>query len=298
MVGVTTAIPVPQEFQEAAGREVARRSRATREWSLDWTQAEWLRPHRIIAVGVSRVTRGFAFAGHMRGMCVLTACIEGQGRAQVGTQALRFGTGQVYRIPLHQWYAYWAEHGHWRLAWICFATPRERDNLWAGPATLRTGDGRWLCDLLEAFRSEVTGTRDRAIIAPMVALFDRTAQRLSGISPPQDPLASLWSLVETDPVHAWHLGELAQRSGMSVESLRLLSRRHCGRSPMAQVTWLRMQQARRLLSESELSVAVIAGRVGYDNPFAFSTAFKRCMQLPPSHYQSQRPLGVPLGTAP
>jgi AraC-like DNA-binding protein len=295
MPGVSAAIPVPREFQEAPGRMVARRSRTTREWTISWTQAEWLRPHRIVAVGVSRATRGFAFAGQMRGMCVLMACLEGHGRAQVGTQAVSFAAGQVYRMPLNQWYAYWAERAPWRLAWICYAAPKPRDSLWTGPATLLPGDGRWLHELLAALRGEVEGERDAGIIAPMASLIDRTARRLSGIIPPQDPLAALWAQVDADPVHAWHLGELASRCGMSVESLRLLSRRHAGRSPMAQVTWLRMQQARRLLSENELSVAVIAGRVGYDNPFAFSTAFKRCMQLPPSHYQSHASPGVPLG---
>ena len=48
------------------------------------------------------------------------------------------------------------------------------------------------------------------------------------------------------------------------------------------VTWLRLQRATTLLGAARGSIGDIAAAVGYDNAFAFSTAFKRLHGLPPS----------------
>lgn len=46
-----------------------------------------------------------------------------------------------------------------------------------------------------------------------------------------------------------------------------------------------MQQARQLLLNSNLSIAGVAARVGYRNPEAFSTAFRRKFAVSPKAYQ-------------
>ena len=50
----------------------------------------------------------------------------------------------------------------------------------------------------------------------------------------------------------------------------------------------RMEQAQCLLSQSQMSVAQIANRVGYSNPEAFSTAFRRKFGVSPKAYQLGR----------
>lgn len=47
----------------------------------------------------------------------------------------------------------------------------------------------------------------------------------------------------------------------------------------------RMEQARDLLAQSQMNVAQIADRVGYGNPEAFSTAFRRKFGVSPKAYQ-------------
>ena len=49
-----------------------------------------------------------------------------------------------------------------------------------------------------------------------------------------------------------------------------------------------MQVAARWLVETELSVAEIAGRLGYENPNKFSSAFKRVIGETPSAYRRAR----------
>jgi AraC-like DNA-binding protein len=47
-----------------------------------------------------------------------------------------------------------------------------------------------------------------------------------------------------------------------------------------------MRRAAALLAAGAASVERAAGAVGYDNPFAFSSAFKRVIGKPPSAFKS------------
>ncbi|MFK7776521.1 MAG: DNA-binding transcriptional regulator [Gimesia sp.] len=59
-----------------------------------------------------------------------------------------------------------------------------------------------------------------------------------------------------------------------------------GRTPLAEITRLRMQKARQLLSSTQLSLSEIAGRVGYDRVDYFSTVFRRENDSSPSQYRT------------
>ncbi len=50
---------------------------------------------------------------------------------------------------------------------------------------------------------------------------------------------------------------------------------------MAHLTWLRMKRAALLLERTDQKISSIAEDVGYQNAFAFSTAFKRVMGTAP-----------------
>lgn len=97
-----------------------------------------------------------------------------------------------------------------------------------------------------------------------------------------DPLWELWSQVDSRLGETWTLRRLADRAGMSLETLRLLTIRTTGRSPMRHVTHLRMRRAETLLCSTEAKLFNIARQVGYDNVFAFSTAFRRWKGRAPS----------------
>jgi transcriptional regulator GlxA family with amidase domain len=64
----------------------------------------------------------------------------------------------------------------------------------------------------------------------------------------------------------------------------MVKRQH-GTSPAKLVERLRMDTACRLLSESRLSIEVIAAQVGYASAFSFSAAFKRVVGEPPSMFR-------------
>jgi AraC-like DNA-binding protein len=73
-------------------------------------------------------------------------------------------------------------------------------------------------------------------------------------------------------------------------------RRVLGRSPIRYLSEWRMHNAEELLSSSDLGVAQIARRVGYESEEAFSRAFKRSRGIAPSAWRNDRrtPVGEPI----
>ncbi|MDE0884911.1 MAG: AraC family transcriptional regulator [Myxococcota bacterium] len=107
-------------------------------------------------------------------------------------------------------------------------------------------------------------------------------------------LTRLWSRVTDRPRGPWDTETLASAAGVSRTSLYRIVKRQHGTSPARMVERLRMDQASRLLSESDYSIAVISDQVGYASAFSFSTAFKRIMGTSPSRFrQRSRPNRTP-----
>jgi transcriptional regulator GlxA family with amidase domain len=61
-----------------------------------------------------------------------------------------------------------------------------------------------------------------------------------------------------------------------------------GRSPIRYLTEWRMHLAEELLATTDVGVAAIARRVGYDSEEAFSRAFNRARGLSPTHWRAGR----------
>jgi AraC-like DNA-binding protein len=80
---------------------------------------------------------------------------------------------------------------------------------------------------------------------------------------------------------------LAERVDLSPTHLTHLFRRLTGRSPMEYQLHLRMQEARRLLREGVYKVREIARRVGYDDPYHFSRAFRKHVGYSPRSYRER-----------
>lgn len=98
-------------------------------------------------------------------------------------------------------------------------------------------------------------------------------------------------------ITAWmaeHLAEefslalLAEQAGMSESHFNRLFKRAVGIAPSQYQIKLRIDTARRLLRETELTVITIANEVGYSNPSHFSRIFRKDTGFSPSDYRRQR----------
>jgi AraC family transcriptional regulator len=82
------------------------------------------------------------------------------------------------------------------------------------------------------------------------------------------------------------LAEIASEVYLSVFHLVRVFKETTGETPHRFLTRLRVEEAQRLLRDSDLSVAEIASRCGFASPGAFSTAFLRHTGVRPSTYRS------------
>jgi AraC-like DNA-binding protein len=105
----------------------------------------------------------------------------------------------------------------------------------------------------------------------------------------RDPVLSpALALLHRAPEHRWTVTELASGAAVSRSLLDARFRQVLGRSPIRYLTDWRMHLARDLLATTDLGVAGIAHRVGYDAEEAFSRAFKRSHGSSPRAWRARQ----------
>ncbi|MFI1412797.1 helix-turn-helix domain-containing protein [Streptomyces sp. NPDC020707] len=87
----------------------------------------------------------------------------------------------------------------------------------------------------------------------------------------------------------------ATRHGMTPAELRTAVRRGAGCSPKDYLLGVRLGRAKELLVATELPVAAVARRVGYDDPAYFSRLFTRRVGMAPVRFREQQAHTVPGG---
>jgi AraC-like DNA-binding protein len=90
------------------------------------------------------------------------------------------------------------------------------------------------------------------------------------------------------PAHAWSLEELAREAGLSRSVLAERFAHFVGMPPMQYLMQWRMQLAASLLTNTALSLAEIAERVGYGSETALSRAYKRSVGMAPADWRREK----------
>jgi AraC-like DNA-binding protein len=105
----------------------------------------------------------------------------------------------------------------------------------------------------------------------------------------RDPLIGrALAALHRSPARDWTIESLARNVGLSRSALAERFTQFVGTPPMQYLANWRMQLAANHLLSGTESVALIAGRVGYESEAAFSRAFKKMVGKPPSQWRAQR----------
>jgi AraC-like DNA-binding protein len=94
-------------------------------------------------------------------------------------------------------------------------------------------------------------------------------------------------LLHADPAHRWTVGAMAAKVGMSRAAFAARFAGLVGEPPLTYLTGWRMTLAADLLRDTEATIAAVARKVGYEDAFAFSVAFKRSRGVSPSAWRRQ-----------
>jgi AraC-like DNA-binding protein len=101
------------------------------------------------------------------------------------------------------------------------------------------------------------------------------------------PIGDALRLLHADPAHRWTVAALAARVGMSRAAFAARFAGLVGEPPLTYLTGWRMTLAADLLRDTEATIATVARKVGYEDAFAFSVAFKRARGVSPSAWRRQ-----------
>jgi AraC-like DNA-binding protein len=116
---------------------------------------------------------------------------------------------------------------------------------------------------------------------------DRQAQLVQG-GPRRDDLQALLAWVGTRLDTPPTLDEMADRIGLSPAHLVVVCRRETGRTPLEQVTEMRVAEACRRLVGSSASVTAVAHDLGFCSSQYFSAVFRRHRGSTPSAWRAGR----------
>ncbi len=267
----------------------------TREKIISQKISPLMKALQIGLTGTSDAGRGFAMVRRGPPYGHVLVCYEGRGEVLVDGEWAVCEPGTAYLTPPGMPHAYRTIDGsRWGFAWVWWhPSPTGGPPLidCAKPVLVRA-DPEYLRSAVSGLYRESIGPAQATVLDHWIELLHAYVVRLGrsarrGRSRGRS-LLPLWERVDAKLAHPWTLRELADTAAMSAEHLRRLSVRQTGRGPMHQVTFLRMHRAAAMLESTHQKVESIARSVGYQNPFAFSTAFKRVMRLSPDAYRKRR----------
>lgn len=240
----------------------------------------------IVLAGSTAAAGLFRFVRPRPRFSQILVCLSGWGHVWIAGDWVRCTPGTAYLTPVDAFHAY---HAVADIPWeFCFVIYNRtfRSGLLAHlrEPVLLSVDPQRLPVAIEGLYDETTGMNEAPTMHHWISLVDHYAQRILEPDGTDNRLRQLWKEVEMSLDDPWDLEQLAARISVTPEHLRRLCREQVQESPMRYVARLRMRHAASLLASHIYSIEIVSRKVGYTNPFAFSTAFKREMGVSPSAY--------------
>jgi AraC-like DNA-binding protein len=262
----------------------------TREWRVVAENCPALAMHHIAHVGVADAAEPYEVVRMDLSGTYLLSCSAGRGRILIDGRWQICKAGWTCLAPPHALLAFHAERGsRWEFSWVRYQQPTGQKPVMSSssPAMARFDPLPLRSAVMGLFHEMASGVAPPTV-SHWVEIIHLYVMRFARPWQTDDRLGHLWEHVATRLAEPWNLDRLALRCHLSTEHLRRLCRRELGRSPMQHVIYLRMQHAAKLLSTTDDKVETIATAVGYENPFVFSTTFKRWVGWRPSEYRAKQ----------
>ncbi len=258
-----------------------------RPWMAGSPVCPLLKQHHIAHVGILRCQYPFEIVRTDQSGSYMMACFGGEGSVRVDGAWKTIRSGEACLLPPFVQNSFRCKKDKpWDFCWVRYLESREQKPIVSqNSPVLKDYDGGPLKAAIEGMYSETCGMNSPSILGYWVELAHQYALRFAQPHDYDDRLWRLWNRVEPDLHRKWNLRELAEIAHVSEEHLRRLCRKRYGRSPMQHLTFLRIQRAKHLLSSTDDKIETIAHSVGYENPFTFSTLFKKWVGWSPSQYR-------------
>ena len=262
----------------------------SRPWIESFPVCPALNQYRLVHVGIMETTAPTRIVRTKQSTTYFLACFGGRGKVLIDGRWRICKAGFASLLPAHTLNGFEALRGSdWNFCWACYQQPPEQRPIAhvASPIMARF-DTRPLHSAIEGLIAECRSVAEPTTLQHWVDLIHGYVLRFAKPLEKDDRLQLLWERVVAHLSEHWTLPLLAKQAGFSNEHLRRLCQRQLGRSPMHQVTYLRMRRAAELLASTERTIEATAREVGYHNPFVFSNAFTKWIGWRPSEYRRKK----------
>lgn len=249
-----------------------------------------LRAHHIAHVGIVSALPPFARVRTEPDGSFLLACFAGEGRILLDGRWQRCTAEMICLAPPRVLDAFHAVPGRrWEFAYLRYHEPAGLRPLVTAASPVRVrADADSFRLAVEGLIREVRGAKDSRLVHHWVEVIQGQAQRVAQPWQVNPRLWAVWEQAGQNLAADWDVAKLAKLAHYSGEHLRRLCRRELGRTPMQQLTYMRIQRAAELLEATDDKLEVIAEAVGYSGALAFTKTFKKWTGSPPSEFRRGR----------
>jgi len=254
-----------------------------------------LRDGGVCWSGISDAPEGYLVERRQPDEHELLYTIEGEAYLETGKRRMTVGPSDLLVLPCTGSYRYGVSAGHWRIMWFHL----DRIDLWSSLEALQphVREETMKQELLaatqgllgEGVRSDMGASRLVSLFAEQIVLY--LAREVSSDDRAHDRrmrqlLDGLLRRLDANLQKAWDVHEMAEQLHMSPAQFHRVCLRYLGKTPKGILRDLRMRRAEDLLIHYDRPLAAIADEVGYDSPYAFSTAFKKHAGVSPHTYRT------------
>ncbi len=258
----------------------------SRPWLLHAPVCPLLAQHHILHLGWCIAMSPFEIVRMKLGGSYFLACWDGAGEVLVDGRWQSCGPGQAFLLPPGTLHAFRAlPKKSWSFGWV-----RYDEGVGQSPVAsahspvLAHWESQAYLLALQGLYAECTHDAIAMNIGAWIDLIHGYVMQFARPRSMDPRIMQLWERVACSLEQEWDNTSLAKEVQLSEKQLERLCRRILGRTPRQHLIWLRMRHAAELLSTTNEKIETIARRVGYQNPFVFSTTFKRYLGWSPSDY--------------
>lgn len=222
-------------------------------------------------------------------------CVEGRGSVWVDDRRRPVREGDLIMLPAGRAHEYRAHQREpWTIYWMHLGGELTADYLRGvgGPVVHLGFHERLLTefrDLLALPESGFTlpafvhaSNLCKSLLSYAALLKLRGEQRRDDLD-----LEALHSFMQQHLAERLTLDQLAEAAGLSRYHFVRRYRTHTGQTPMQAFLHMKVSRACYLLELSDLTVAQVAARFGYEDPYYFSRLFKKVVGVSPGQYRKR-----------
>lgn len=233
---------------------------------------------------------------------ILIYCVKGEGWYMLNDQKYSVKPNQVFVLPAYEPHRYGTDDTNpWTIYWLHFTGSRSQHFLdflqqsaSRAPITVSPQPERF--ELFEDILShvEMSYNMDNIVYANsslgrFLATFNNAVYNPNPVNPlEQDPVSRTIAYMKENLTDSFKLEDLASVAGMSASHYSAVFREKVQSSPINFFTFLKIQEACRLLENTKLRIKDVAYQIGFNDPYHFSRVFANVMGTSPRNFRKLR----------